>query len=446
MALRLASCRRVRYTKAAISPEPLADTPQFRGHPVKIVFLSPAAQGGGAESVLLEWIGTIRQSCPDWPLHVISGEDGPLLRKAEELGATCETLMFPKAVQSFGESRSNGPPQAASAAKPKFFQRITRLFRWGLAGVATLRYAWKLHRRLTALAPAVIHTNGMKMHLLGALVRPKQGALIWHLHDYLGSRAAMKPLLRRLSSRCALVVANSHSVADDVRAVLSNGPPVETVYNTVDITVFNPEGPRLDLDDLSGMPPAPPGIVKIGLVATFALWKGHEVFLRAAAATFGSTRFYVVGGPVYATAGSQRTVEELRALAGLLGIGDRVGFTGFVDDAAAAMRALDIVVHASTEPEPFGLVIVQALGCARAAVVSAGGGADELVKPGMTALTHPPGDVEALREALDRLATDRSLRIRLGKAGRTDVEKRFGRQRLAGEVGPLFERITSFSR
>ena len=69
------------------------------------------------------------------------------------------------------------------------------------------------------------------------------------------------------------------------------------------------------------MPPARP-VVRIGLVATFARWKGHEVFLRALAAMPKDepVRGYIIGGPVYDTAGSQHTMEELQALADGLGL------------------------------------------------------------------------------------------------------------------------------
>ncbi len=58
------------------------------------------------------------------------------------------------------------------------------------------------------------------------------------------------------------------------------------------------------------------------------------------------------------------------------------------------MRALDIVVHASTRPEPFGLVIAEAMACGRAVITSAAGGAAEIVESEVDALTHTPGDVE----------------------------------------------------
>ena len=105
-----------------------------------------------------------------------------------------------------------------------------------------------------------------------------------------------------------------------------------------------------------------------------AQWKGHEVFLRAFKMLAGDppVRGYVIGGALYETDGSQRDLDELRRLAESLGLSWPVGFTGFVDDAAAAMRALDVVVHASTQPEPFGLVIAEAMACGRAVVVSRG--------------------------------------------------------------------------
>ena len=82
-------------------------------------------------------------------------------------------------------------------------------------------------------------------------------------------------------------------------------------------------------------------------------------------------RAYVIGGPVYETEKSEVSIEELRQASARLGIADRVGFTGFIEDPAPAIRALDVVVHASTEPEPFGLAIAEGLACGRAVVVSA---------------------------------------------------------------------------
>jgi glycosyltransferase involved in cell wall biosynthesis len=175
--------------------------------------------------------------------------------------------------------------------------------------------------------------------------------------------------------------------------------------------------------------------VRVGLVAAYARWKGHEVFLDAVARLPDDlpARFYVVGGPLYKSAGSQHSTESLKAKAEALGLSGRVGFTGHRAEPADVYRALDVVVHASTRPEPFGRVIVEAMACGRAVVASQTGGAVELFEDGSSALGCPPGDPVALAAALARLVSGPGLRRSLGANGRAAAVARFDRTRLAGE-------------
>jgi glycosyltransferase involved in cell wall biosynthesis len=175
-------------------------------------------------------------------------------------------------------------------------------------------------------------------------------------------------------------------------------------------------------------------------MGTFARWKGHKVFLDAIARASSACalRAYVIGGAVYHTAGSQHSLDELRRYADGKGLSDRVGFTGFVDAPEAAIRALDIVVHASTAPEPFGLVIAEAMACARAVIASDAGGAREIFTPGVDALAHAPGDAADLADRIVELGADPAHRERLGRAGRRTAERRFNRRRLAAELAPVY--------
>jgi glycosyltransferase involved in cell wall biosynthesis len=149
-------------------------------------------------------------------------------------------------------------------------------------------------------------------------------------------------------------------------------------------------------------------------------------------------RGYIVGGPLYETSGSQVSIDELRALVTSLGLESRVGFTGFVQDSASAMRALDIVVHASTDPEPFGLVIAEAMACGKPVVASRAGGAAELTEPGVNALGHEPGDVATLAQNIAALARDAGLRERLSRAALRTAGQRFTRQRMAHELASIY--------
>jgi len=404
---------------------------------VRVVFLNPSAQLGGAEGALYELLSALRAAHPAWSLGLVVAAEGPLVERVRGLGLPVTVLPFPASLARLGDW---GLGRGLAA-------RLRMAAALGFAAVPAARYAWRLRRLVRQEQPDVVHANGLKMHVLGAWTRPRGAALLWHVHDYVSRRPLAARLLRQRARACAAIVANSQSVAADAGRVIGPGPTVHAVLNAVDLSRFSPGGAAADLDALAGLPPAAPGVVRVGLVATFARWKGHRTFLEALSRLPESlpVRGYIIGGPVYETAGSQVSLGELRAEATALGLSSRVGFTGFVADAAQAMRALDVVVHASTDPEPFGLVIAEGMACARAVVVSRAGGAAEITTPGVDALAYAPGDAAELAECLRSLVTDAALRARLGDAGRATAERVFDRRRLALDMTPLYEKLAGVS-
>src|SRR5215471_11988406 len=290
---------------------------------------------GGAETSLRELLASVRTAEPGWELRLVLGEDGPLTRIARELNVNVQVVPFPPELAQIGDSGQGVVRMAWSLLKA--------------AGAAAL-YARRLRRILGPMRPDILHTNGFKMHLMASWIRPPQTALVWHIHDYVRRRPLMSRMLKRYSKQCAAAIVNSHSVASDLGALC---PELETtaIYNAVDLDRFAPTGNSVDLDAISGLAAAAPGTVRVGLVATFARWKGHKVFLEAMSRLPANlpVRGYVIGGPIYQTNGSQWSLAELRREVSLLGLDGRVGFTGFLSDTAVAMRSLDVVVHASTE-------------------------------------------------------------------------------------------------
>jgi glycosyltransferase involved in cell wall biosynthesis len=314
-----------------------------------------------------------------------------------------------------------------------------------LVGAAdgAVRYARVLKRVLVGLDADVIHSNGFKHHVIAAAIAAPVRPVVWHIHEYVTTRRLSRTLLRRCVGRVAAAVANSRSVARDLAAGVGAGLRIETIYNGIDLSSYAPEGDAADLDALAGVPPAPAGTVKVGLVATFGRWKGHDVFLRAIARLDRSlpVRAYIIGGAVYDTARSEFSLAEVRAMAESAGVADRVLFTGFIDRMAPALRALDVVVHASTKPEPFGLAIAEAMACGRATIVSAAGGAAEIVEPDRDALTHAPGDERGLADAIARLASDPALRRSLGEAARASARTRFDATAFGRAFADVYESV-----
>ena len=394
---------------------------------MRVLFLSVSGGLGGAERVLLEAVAALRLLRPDWALRVICLGEGPLAQYVAASGAEVRVLPLPDRFAALGESGRSAPSTVAALAQTA----------WGVR-----HYARMLAGDMAAWGPDIVHANGLKAHVLAAWAAPGRAAVVWHLHDYLGPRRVSSALLRRHAHRAATVIANSHAVGADVRRALGGRVRVEVVTNGVDTSRFTPEGAVCDLDAAARLPRPPRGTLRIGLVATYARWKGHETFLRALA-QLGDLRVrgYVIGGPVYETAGSQYSREELEGLAARLHLGGRVGFVPFVNDVAPVYRALDVVAHASILPEPFGLSVVEAMACGRAVVASDGGGVREIVDPDRTALLHAPGDAADLSARLRQLAADAGLRARLGTAAARAVPALFGRDRFGAELAAAYERL-----
>jgi glycosyltransferase involved in cell wall biosynthesis len=341
---------------------------------------------GGAERVLLDLLDGKA------PVVVVALEDGPLLDEVRARGHQSHVVGMPTELAGAGDASST-----------------SALVR---AGAASADVAMRLGRLLRRLDPRVLHTNGIKAHILGTVAAPAATRLVWHLHDFPSDRRVSSHSLRAVARvrRITRRVANSHAVGRDADRVLGPGR-TDVVWNGVDLTQFQPEGEGMDAIRSSGA-------LRFGLVATYARWKGHDVFLAAAATVErlrpGRAKFFIVGGPVYSTHGSQWSADELAGLARALNV--EVTLVPFVNDSAKAIRSLDVVVHASTRPEPFGRVIVEGMACAKPVIFSDEGGAREIGRPEVDTLAFEARSADALAREMVRLLDDVSLRRRLASA------------------------------
>jgi glycosyltransferase involved in cell wall biosynthesis len=170
-------------------------------------------------------------------------------------------------------------------------------------------------------------------------------------------------------------------------------------------------------------------------------WKGQHVLIEAArnvVARHPSTSFAIVGeAPQGEEAYPARLREQLRAL----DLESRVSFVGYRNDIPAVMQSADVVVHASTSPEPFGRVIIEGMAMARPVVATAIGAPPEIIRDGTTGILVPPGDAAALAAVLDRLLADPDLRRRIGDNALGVVRQRYAIQRHAMLIESVFEEL-----
>jgi glycosyltransferase involved in cell wall biosynthesis len=366
--------------------------------------------------------------------------EGHLVAEARALGIQADALPLPPEFSALGESGLQGSRLSKAATLAK---KLT------LGSPATFRYIKQLRQTVASANADIIHSNGVKSHLLTRFLPRKSGKIVWHIHDLLGGRALLSSVLHHAAGRVSGAIAISQAVANDLKTVLPRTPGF-TALNAIDTDHFTPSHPQdlQLLDRLASLPPAPPGILRIGLVATYARWKGQDIFLEAIAKLPASSpaRFYIIGSSIYHTAGSQFSREELQQRALYLGVAERLGFIDFQPDPVAIYRALDVVVHASSKPEPFGRTIVEAMACGRAVIVSNSGGAAELFSEGIDALGVRPANADDLAAAMARLINDAPLRIALGNTARQTAIHRFNRSRVGPEMLSIYQQIIDRAR
>ncbi|MEH2160645.1 MAG: glycosyltransferase family 4 protein [Nostoc sp.] len=384
---------------------------------MKIVFVNPVGVIGGAERVLLTML-TALNTQSNIQLHLIVGTDGALVEEAKKLGVEVTLLKLPEEFNQLGDSAF------------KSHNKTIAIFILLLRIVTILTSIWKylreFRRSLRELKPDLIHSNGIKTHILTTLVGVKGVPIVWHIHDFYGSRPLIAQVLKWLSDRATLGIAISQAVAQDARTTLPH-LPIKVIYNAIDVNYFSPA------PESSHIP------LRVGLVATFARWKGHDIFLESVANIVRShpdlnVRFYIVGGAIYQTRGSQFSEQELKNQASNLGIADQVDFLGFQQNIAEIYRWLDIVVHASTQPEPFGLAIIEAMACGKPVIVSQAGGATELFTHNYDAVGVTPGEPTALAAAILDLLNNTEKRQIISNNARLTVIKRFSHERLYRQI------------
>jgi glycosyltransferase involved in cell wall biosynthesis len=358
---------------------------------IRLLSVQPVAERGGSDHALLRMV---RSLPPDeFDFHLVLPGPSPLAGGFTAAGATLHTVPMRRLSTSYGA----GEWAAYVAGWPKAVGRIARLIR--------------------RLRVDVVHTNSLHSLYGWAAAAITRRPHVWHGREIVVQSGAALRLERSLAHHfAAKVICMSQAVADQLEP-----GNVEVVRETVDPAEFHP-GLAGRFRARVGIPDDAP---LVGAAGRLDSWKGYDVLLDAfesAKARRPDMHLVVAGGEVR---GKEQLAVGLAARAERL---PDVHWVGPRDDMPELLADLDVFVLPSTEPEPYGLVVVEALASGAPVVVSDAGGAPEIVEhaaPGSGARV-PPGDDAALADALVEItprttsATARSGRRSLQPAPSTD--------------------------
>lgn len=365
----------------------VAPLSEILGRPVRVVFVDHVARMSGGEIALLRLLPTLAEHAEVW---VILGEEGPLRERLEEKGIHVEVLPL--------------PPRLRDVRRDELHP--ARLDPSALSGLTS--YVRLLRARVRALDADLVHTNSLKAALYGGVAaRLARVPVVWHVRDRIASDYL--PGFAVGLVRAAAFVVPTAIVANS-RETMSTVPPGRrrnVLYNAI-----VPDS----VDDAPSLDDRPHERLVIGMIGRLTQWKGQDVFLDAFAEAFrgSEVRARLVGSALF---GEEAYAKWLEQKADALGLADQVEFRGFREDVWKELRELDVLVHCSVRPEPFGQVVLEGLAAGVPVVAAAAGGPLELITNDVDGLLTTPGDSAALAAALRRLADDPKLRRRLAAAG-----------------------------
>jgi glycosyltransferase involved in cell wall biosynthesis len=357
----------------------------------KVLFVDHIARLSGGEIALVRLISALHGSVD---AHVILGEEGPLIDRLEAEGARVEVLPLNLRVRDL--RRGSVTPLGLGAA----------------ALIDGTRYAIRLSRRIRELKPDIVHTNSLKGALYGGLAgRLARVPVVWHVRDRIAPDYLPRSAVRLVRALALIlptaIIANSQTTLSTLPARHRR----HVVYGIVNDPFESPVRRSRQTK-----------MTTVGMVGRLAPWKGQHIFLEAFALSFleDKVRARVIGSAMF---GEDAYERELRGQAKKLGIESQVEFRGFREDIWAELGDLDVLVHCSVAPEPFGQVVVEGMAAGLAVVAAAAGGPAEVITDGVDGFLTRPGDARELAAALRVLVDDPELRLRIGHRARASSER-----------------------
>lgn len=322
-----------------------------------------------------------------------------------------------------------GNPRFSSPMKKRIASYLFTVYSALVNWIPFARLLYKVWR----IQPHLMHThNGIDSMLVARLLNIPAAL---HLHGPYGMDSKFEIALAKQARQCLCV---SKGIAD---MLIERGVGHDSV-----VVIPNPSPvPQIDMPQVElyrrkfSVVDKPVVLAHVGRLVA---WKGQLEFLKAfaiCAAVHPNMVAVIVGGDVENL--NEEYVAELHAYVDSIGLSDRVIFTGHVKDVQNLVGAVDVVVHSSIEPEPFGLVVTEAMALGKPVVAADLGAMQEIVVDGVTGLLCNPRDAKRFAEALARLVEDEQLRRCLGAAALVRVQREYSLESYCQRIHEIYDKL-----
>lgn len=309
-------------------------------------------------------------------------------------------------------------------------------------------FARRLDAAWTSAPPDVVHADWWTFGIAAQLAANHHDVPTVHSFAAIGSvqqrrqnrnvASANRIRMEKVLARNAAWV--TASCTEDVDELVRFGRPrgrMSVLGRGVDTSVFTVDGPAAVRSERQ----------RVIVVARNLLpHKNIDLVIRAMSTVPGA-ELLVVGGPHRAELGRSAEAHRLHRLAVDGGVADRVRFTGAVPpaDVPPLMRSADLLVCPSAY-EPFGVPVVEAMGCGLPVVAASAGGMADTVVNDVTGLLIESVTPRTLGHAMRDVLRQGMLRRGMGLAGRARVASRYGCERVSRDAELIYDRVLEHPR
>jgi len=234
------------------------------------------------------------------------------------------------------------------------------------------------------------------------------------------------------------IICISKTVFKDISRQNLKAEKLKIVYDGIDFSSFKISMDAKSIREFYSIDTTDP---VVGVVGNIKQWKGQEVVVRAVnilKKTLPGIKCLLVGemfegDPYYLKI--KKSIDEFS-------IANNVIFTGFQKNPADFINVMDVVVHSSIEPEPFGMVNLEAMYMRKPVVSTNIGGPTEVFTSGKDGILITPGNPEHLAQTLSLLLNNRGLRQKIGEEAHKTIMRKFTINRTVEEIEKCYEALS----
>lgn len=383
------------------------------------VLIAESGSGfGGTAKYLFDLLPVLKEQ--GYTAEVLAYGDGPFVQRIKAAGWKVThqpDWKFPRnaaLVEKFGQAG------LAAAGLPQLLAQVPRIKKW------------LLDERV-----GLVHLNNEILTHLPLLIAARKAGcrVVCHLHGWRPMTRLEKCFLGSVDAFVSISKAGAAYFSDllgrGVTAAPNGVPPL-----------------KLNLEELQRMRLAvrekweiAENTILFTLAGRIVAWKGQDVFLKALAEArrqCPGIKGLILGKD---TSPGEAEMKRLQTLVKDLDLEANVFFVPWVEDVTGAYAASDVVVHASILPEPFGLVILEAMNVGRPVIATRAGGVVDIVENGISGLLAEPNNVSSMSNAMVKLAQDPSQARSLAEAGQQRARTVFTMAQNGGKIAEVYTRL-----